>query len=339
MYKNAKPLFLICETPLHAGSGSDLGIVDLPIQRERHTGFPKIEGSSLKGAIRESFETVSFEGDDEYLKFRKQIHRAYGFDGDSVYNRRNKKENRKHRETIESYFGEHTQFSGALAISDARLLLFPVKSLHGVFAWITCPRVIRKFKEDLKLAGISTDFNVPSPSTTSGTAIYDTENNIQLEEYIFHGKSGDKNGMTPNDETSKLANWLAENLFKGDQHKELQNHVKECLVVLEDTDFRDFTLLSTEVITRTKINNHTGTVQQGALFSEEYLPMESVLYSLVMFSDEFAKEEEQRYENKMTQSDVKEFFKKGLEKNDNIVQVGANANLGKGIIKTVFLNA
>ena len=56
MYKNAKPLFFMCETPLHAGSGSDLGIVDLPIQRERHTNFPKVESSSLKGALREGFE-------------------------------------------------------------------------------------------------------------------------------------------------------------------------------------------------------------------------------------------------------------------------------------------
>ena len=29
MFKQAKPLFLIVETPLHAGSGNDLGIVDL----------------------------------------------------------------------------------------------------------------------------------------------------------------------------------------------------------------------------------------------------------------------------------------------------------------------
>ena len=56
MYKSTNPLFLICETPLHAGSGDDLGIVDLPIQRERHTSFPKIEASSLKGALREAFE-------------------------------------------------------------------------------------------------------------------------------------------------------------------------------------------------------------------------------------------------------------------------------------------
>ena len=61
MFKQAKPLFLIVETPLHAGSGSDLGIVDLPIQREKHTDYPKIEASGLKGSIREIF---SAEGDE-----------------------------------------------------------------------------------------------------------------------------------------------------------------------------------------------------------------------------------------------------------------------------------
>ncbi len=43
MWKEAKPMFIIAETPIHPGSGSELGIVDLPIQRERHTNFPKIE--------------------------------------------------------------------------------------------------------------------------------------------------------------------------------------------------------------------------------------------------------------------------------------------------------
>ncbi|MBK9462153.1 MAG: hypothetical protein IPN94_22720 [Sphingobacteriales bacterium] len=32
--------------------------------------------------------------------------------------------------------------------------------------------------------------------------------------------------------------------------------------------------MSTEVITRTKIDNETGTVEDGALFTEEYLPTE-----------------------------------------------------------------
>ncbi len=55
MFKAARPLTIVVETPLHAGSGSELGVVDLPIQRERHTNHPKIEASTLKGCLREAF--------------------------------------------------------------------------------------------------------------------------------------------------------------------------------------------------------------------------------------------------------------------------------------------
>lgn len=68
MFKEAKPLFLICETPLHAGSGDELGVIDLPIQREKHTNFPKVEASSLKGALRESFESKCDIEKDSYTK-------------------------------------------------------------------------------------------------------------------------------------------------------------------------------------------------------------------------------------------------------------------------------
>jgi CRISPR-associated protein Cmr4 len=39
-------------SPLHAGSGAIIGAVDLPIQRERHTGWPHVQASALKGAFR-----------------------------------------------------------------------------------------------------------------------------------------------------------------------------------------------------------------------------------------------------------------------------------------------
>ena len=79
MYKKTQPLFLFCETPLHAGSGNDLSIVDLPIQREKHTGFPKIESSSLKGSLREAFEKIN--GINQV-----DIHRIFGYDADSAEN-------------------------------------------------------------------------------------------------------------------------------------------------------------------------------------------------------------------------------------------------------------
>jgi CRISPR-associated protein Cmr4 len=41
-------VFLYAETPLHAGSGTALGAVDLPVQRERMTNLPMVQGSGIK---------------------------------------------------------------------------------------------------------------------------------------------------------------------------------------------------------------------------------------------------------------------------------------------------
>ncbi len=47
-------LFIHCLTGLHPGSGTALGVVDLPVQRERHTRWPIVPGSSLKGVLEDS---------------------------------------------------------------------------------------------------------------------------------------------------------------------------------------------------------------------------------------------------------------------------------------------
>ena len=49
-------LGLITETSLHAGAGSSVGVVDLPIQREGHNGWPCVFGSAVKGALRDMAE-------------------------------------------------------------------------------------------------------------------------------------------------------------------------------------------------------------------------------------------------------------------------------------------
>src|SRR5207249_1167237 len=55
-------------TSLHPGSGTALGTVDLPVQRERHTDWPNIAGSALKGVLRDAVREkikASHENDRE----------------------------------------------------------------------------------------------------------------------------------------------------------------------------------------------------------------------------------------------------------------------------------
>lgn len=308
MYKLARPFFLIVETPLHAGSGSDLGVVDLPIQREKHTGFPKIESSAVKGCIRDAFETA----------------------GQSNITVGNQTIQISDKTAIDLSFGPEKggDHAGALGFSDARLLLFPVKSMKGVFAWITCPQVLERLRTDLGLAGVK-DITIPKEMTIPDKSQLPVKDNmIVLEEYTFT--------VDKNEDTAKFAIWLSENIFpQGTEYKYWRKKAKTDLVVLPDDDFRDFVNLSTEVITRIKIDNATGTVQRGALFTEEYLPSETILYSLALttpvFRDGNKKDVFNPNHDKKEENLVMDYFVGGLPE---VLQIGGNATIGKGIVRT-----
>ena len=326
MFKQAKPLFLIVETPLHAGSGSDLGIVDLPIQREKHTDYPKIEASGLKGSIREIFEAQAKSG---------QIKKC----------------------EVELVFGpeEGDLHAGALGFTDARLLVFPVKSVKGVFAWVTCPAVLERFKHDLSICECESSIkfvdSIPNANTIPNKCdllVKDEKNDkkIVLEEYTFP--------VVHNEACNAVAEWIADNVLPADvpSYDYWKEKMKKDIVVLSDDDFRDFVMLSTEVIARTRIDNEKGTVVGGALWYEEYLPTDSILYSLALTTPLFIKpegntdDEKEAYEkkkkgqfyvakednkNQLEAEKVMEFFEKGLPK---IIQIGGNATVGKGIVRT-----
>ncbi|BCB96573.1 type III-B CRISPR module RAMP protein Cmr4 [Dissulfurispira thermophila] len=315
MFKKARPFFIICETPLHCGSGNDIGNVDLPIQRERHTDFPKIEASSLKGGIREAFEEA-----DKDIKV-----------GSLTINISDKS-------TISLAFGpeQGSDHAGALGFTDARILLFPVKSMKGVFAWVTCPQVLERFKSDLNLCGVNLGFEMPQANTApKDCSLFINGNKIVLEEYTFEiARDRDESGNC-----TSLANWLSENLFLANSGIQFwKEKIKKDIVVISDDEFRDFVTLSTEVITRTKINNETGTVQSGALFTEEYLPTDTVLYSLALTTPVFKEKDEEKgifKQDSANEEDmVMEFFTTGLPE---IIQLGGNATIGKGIARVKIL--
>jgi CRISPR-associated protein Cmr4 len=216
---------------------------------------------------------------------------------------------------VKQVFKEKGQYAGAIGFSDARILLFPIKSVKGTFAWVTCPYVLKRFKKDLKICGVEKDFEIPNENTiTTNSKIRVDENVVILEEYSF-------NNIYEDEKTTKLAKFLA---------KETKiDEINEKLIVLEDDVFKDFVTQFTEVITRTKIDNSTGTVKDGALFTEEYLPAESIMYSLAMASPIFAPIEDKRgLEN---EEDVLNFFKKCPD----VIQIGANATIGKGVCEII----
>ena len=209
--------------------------------------------------------------------------------------------------------------------------------MKGVFAWITCPKSLRQFSSDLKLSlGVSlsefrdVENGKAVPLSSNDNLAF--EGHYVLEEYTFEKSNPENHPIKLGQDL--LADWLADKLFE--QGSYWHTKAKTDILVLSDNDFKDFVNLSTEVITRTKINNETGTVAKGALFTEEYLPAESVLYSLVLASPEFLTEKERKEEKKRPEKAeaMMDFFDQHLLE---IVQLGGNATLGKGLLRTKFV--
>jgi CRISPR-associated protein Cmr4 len=87
--------------------------------------------------------------------------------------------------------GDH---AGAISFTDARLLAFPVGSLKGVFAWVTCPEALRRLRRDLGLAAFPALPAAPVPA--SNTAIVAEGSpllqgrGLVLEEFAFEAQDG-----------------------------------------------------------------------------------------------------------------------------------------------------
>ena len=310
MFRKIKPFFIITETSLHPGSGSELGIVDLPIQRERHTGYPKVEGSGLKGSLREAI---------------------YNFDKEIEIN----SQKIKLKDYISLVFGpeQGDEHAGSIAFTDARILLFPVKSLKGIFGWITSPAVLERFKEDLIIAGQINGFPTNDFSALVNTHPENSNlvisSKVVFEEYAFEVK--------PDEETTQIGKWFAEKIFPVKQGKDTYNYWREKLrkdlIILSDDDFKEFVTSSTEVIARTVININTGTAEN--LWYEEYLPSDTILYSLAMTSPVRVEEDNKKGVLKADIPDkeaekVLEFFTKGCPE---ILQIGGDQTIGKGIVR------
>ncbi|WP_243293114.1 type III-B CRISPR module RAMP protein Cmr4 [Bacillus sp. FJAT-47783] len=296
MFSNSKPFLLHAITSVHAGSGSEIGLVDLPIQREKHTGFPKIESSTLKGAIRYAMEPKCEKDGEE-----KQFELIFG-----------SKPNQSSQEN-------QTQ-SSAVAFSDARVLLFPVKSIKGIFAWITCPQVLKRFNDELILHERGTEtFVVPEPNSVSSNKLVVANHRIVLEEYSFT--------VEETNEAKVLANQI-ESLVKGD----LQIDIADRIVVLEDDDFADFVKLSTEVNARIKINPESGTVDKQALWYEENVPPETIFYSFMYIG----KVRGDGIEGMESAEDVERFLIEE-ERFPSVFQLGGNSTLGRGMLRKIWV--
>lgn len=303
MITATKMLYLSVETPLHVGTGAGLSSIDLPIQRERTTQYPMIQGSGIKGKLRAIAKDI-VEGVDSKLT-KDDVFAIFGPDDGS----------------------EH---AGAFIIGDARILLFPLRSLSGVFAYATSEAVLHRFIRDSEREsrGTSIDWTIPK-AKTSGNAFVTQISDIGipdnqgptavLEELTFT--------VEHSQDVSDIANWIGQEAFPTKGYDYWRQKLATSLVILPEDDFRDFILYSTEVITRIKINRASKTVEEGMLWTEEHLPTDTLLYAPTYATNS------RRNGHTLNGEDILVKTQEIGAKQGRYLQLGGDETVGRGMVR------
>ncbi|NWG74439.1 MAG: type III-B CRISPR module RAMP protein Cmr4 [Rubrivivax sp.] len=249
MFEKQAAVFLYAVSPVHVGAGSAVGVIDNPIQRERHTGHPSIAGSGIKGAVRHGFEALG-----------------------------------GHQEHVDRLFGPESQsgelYAGAVSFGDAQLAAFPERSLRGGYVYATCPQALARALRLLSLVGVKADW--PALDVKEGHCLVANKDllsggKLHLEAFEYEARMSEPLGALAQDLAAK-------GLPAGEAYAFFRAKLAQDLVVLSDTDFSYFAEHATLVEPHVRINVETGSADDGGLFYTENLPPESLLLAPLMAS-------------------------------------------------------
>lgn len=278
-------------SPLHAGTGQSVGAIDLPIARERPTGIPLVPGSSIKGALR------ARSGDSQWTRD------VFGPDTNNA--------------------SEH---SGSVQFSDAHLLLLPVRSIRGTFAWVTSPFLIQRFARGAREAKLGLA-RLPIPPASMGDCCVLGETitlpggKVVFEDLDF--KVDPDPAKKPLLQAFTVA--IGDILFpKGSaDDQEWRQSLMERICLVHDDVMSILLETATEVTAHIRLNNETKTVERGALWYQESLPAESVLSGIVVAADVKAV-------NGRSKREASELIQHVVSLTNGLVQLGGKATAGQG---------
>lgn len=284
-------LGLYTETPLHCGSEGGTGYVDLPIQRERHTRYPVIPGSTIKGVLRDELKP-DLNG------------------------------------SLEAIFGtEDAKGPGAVSFGDGIIALFPVRSSHAPFHWVTCPFVLERV---FRLLGKKVE--VPAPPGVR-QAWSRTAGDVLLEELRVVKKPHPAFFADKDSGLSVLLGLLPDS-DRGFEYT--RKILRDYLLILSDEDFKELIETATEVVTRIKLNvfGTTRTIsqeddpdeklsafdRQGNLFVQEVLPPEALFVAALRAEDKWAKSLQ------------------GAIGKHPVLRLGGDETIGRGVTHVTFVS-
>ncbi|WP_308032643.1 type III-B CRISPR module RAMP protein Cmr4 [Neisseria cinerea] len=292
---NTRIFHLHALSALHVGTGQGIGAVDLPIARSRATNLPLVPGSALKGVLRD-------EAKEKWHVSENDIQALFGAD---------------------SQADKDNIHAGAAALGDAHLLLLPIRSFAGTAAFATCPFILQRYARDVR-GMLPESPKVPalknSASVPENTVLRVSGSQIALEDLDIGSETGT--------EAEQWAKFIAAAVYpEGTADCEAwREQLVRRFVILPDSLFSFLADTATEIRMRIKINRETRIVKEGALWSEENLPAESVLYGILSVDKSY------RRSNAKSADQLSSLIPAG----ETQIQIGGKHTVGRGLCRLIL---
>jgi len=272
-------LGLFTETPLHCGAEAGVGYVDLPVQRERHTGYPVIPGSTLKGRLK----------DDAGSRLADELRRAvFG----TMEREVSGNDDPPAAGTDSDRQGSLRTVPGGVSFGDGILAALPVRSTAAPFFWVSCPLALERVLRLLGTGGHDLS------GLGQGAAWGAEAGPVVLEETALERTV--KPGLLASDGVVARLLDLLPAASVGFEYT--RSIFLERFLVVSDDVFSELAETCTDVVTRIKLNalGTTTTLKpedypeldavdrQGNLFVEEVVPPQTLFAAPVRSSRELA---------------------------------------------------
>lgn len=237
----AQILFIHAISPLHAGAGQSTGAIELPLARDRATGAPYLPGSSLKGSLRDVVPA----------------------------------------EARVPLFGPETnaadEHAGTVIFGDANLLLLPVRSVSGTFAWACSPLLLARFARDWGALGAAGGLPQVPPAPGVGECLVGPTCCLRVGQATAERVVFEDLDLSPvlSHESAAWATWLGTRIFPDDLA--WQGLFTKRLCIVHDDVMAHLWTHATDVVARVALEDDAKVVRKGGLWHEENLPVETIL--------------------------------------------------------------
>lgn len=265
MFDAGALLTLYAETPVHPGAPGTRGAIDLRVQRDAVTQVPCIWGSSLRGVLRDAVEAKGLD-----------VSALFGAD-----------------------VGASEGRSGAVAVLDAQLLLFPVREAGLVWVWVTAPMVIARLSRMLEscgfaeVAGTRPDGSAFDYRVSEFMSLASELGTVTNQGWVASVPPGSDSKMVIGDSRFTLStnsplecfcDFVRDCLMPRDEsYAYLRNRLNSRIVVVSDDQFVELTQTEVEIQTRIRLNDRkTTTGDEGNMWTEEVLPAECLFYTTLL---------------------------------------------------------